>query len=520
MRKKQLFVGLLALVLAISSVNALPVLAGTSELVIDKDSYKEEISSALWNNLDGDVYVEDGKLIFPEDSTDTTSLITKTNAKANDKSENVVSAQATVAFTKLPKGESFAFAIGLGSVESMMGEPGNIELSFRNAGGVKASLKVYDLDGNSETLLKDISCGQMGSDIKINAVISKEQEMTLVINGKEVFKDKISVTGEGRVGFLQTGSCGAKVWDVETVAYRYDNPENINATEDFESGSFNTNAWTSQMVIPGYDYMPTGTEIVEMDGNYVFKFVNSGATYLGTKYPYSNFELSFDVPYIQRVHVRDEDENIIVPKSENFAVSIGGEAAKFKGTGYDNASDLIIFHGDSVISSWNTGQSVRAGDMGYPFLSPDCEKGFSVKISVIDSVITVAMKWMDEEAFTDLFEYQVTRETPLGYVHIWTTASVANLAIDNLKIENKDVDPVLLDVEFKDGIIEKPEDFKYEPMERVYKNGGKQEFNWYLLIPAMAVACVIAVVGVLLGHKIKSNKKSRKEGAGREKESV
>ena len=510
MKKKQVFAALVAIVLLLSNAKSLTVSAGSSELVVGEASYETEISSALWNNLDEDVYVKDGKLIFPDNSTETTTLITKTNAKINEKCENVVSAQATIAFNKLPKGETFTFALGLGSVESTMGEAGSVEIQFSNSGTVKAQLVVYDLDGGSEILVKNIDCGGMKKEISVQAVISKEQKMTLQINKKEVFKGEIAVTGEGRVGFLQTGNCGATVWDVEAVAYRYDNPENVNATEDFESGSFNTNVWTSQMVIPCYDYVPTGTAIEELDGSHVFKFINSGATYVGTKYQYSNFELTFDVPYIQREHVRDEDENIVVPKSENFAISIGGEAAKYSGTGYDNATDLIIFHGDSAITSWNTNQGVRAGDLGYPFLSPDCEKGFSVKLSVIDSWITVGLKWVDEKEFTDVFKYQITRETPMGYVHIWTTASVANLAIDNLKIENKDTDPVLVDVDFKDGIIEKPEDFKYEPMERIYKSAEAESFNWYLVLVGVAGACVLisCIVLIIRASKRKGGAKS------------
>ena len=148
MKKKQVFAALVAIVLLLSNAKSLTVSAGSSELVVGEASYETEISSALWNNLDEDVYVKDGKLIFPDNSTETTTLITKTNAKINEKCENVVSAQATIAFNKLPKGETFTFALGLGSVESTMGEAGSVEIQFSNSGTVKAQLVVYDLDGS------------------------------------------------------------------------------------------------------------------------------------------------------------------------------------------------------------------------------------------------------------------------------------------------------------------------------------------------------------------------------------
>lgn len=499
------------LMLFVVNVMVLPVHAGSSEIVVDASTYETEISSALWKNIDDDVVVENGVIVFPNESTDMTGLITKTNAKSSDKHENLVTAKATIQFTNLPEGEQFAFALGLGSVEATMGEAGNIEVLFYNNGSLKAMVKVYTDDGDAEVVMEERDCGSVSSPQQISAVISNEQVLTLSINGTEAVNTKLPVSGEGRVGFLQSGSCGARVSEVEVVSYRYDNPENVNALEDFESGSINTNVWTSKMPIPCYSYFPTGTNIVQEDGNYVFKFNNSGCAYLGTKYQYSNFELTFDVPYLQRKHVQDEEGNIVTPKCENFAVSIGGEASDYNDTGYVNAADLIIFSGNSTITSWHTQQNADAGAAGYPYFSAECDKGFSVKISVIDSVITVGMKWIEEEEFTDIFQYQVTRETPLGYVHLWTTAGVANLAIDNLKIENKDIDPVLTEVEYKSGMIERPADFAYTSMERVYQEKEEtEEFNWYLIPAAVAVVCVVAVA--VIACVTNRKKKSRKGG--------
>ena len=518
-RIRQLTMLLLSAVLVGSNLVALPVEAGSSAIVVDESSYQTELSSALWNNPDSDVVVDNGTLIFPNESTDLTRLITKTTAKQNEKNKNLVNANATIQFTSLPTDQTFVLALGLASVEAMMEEPGNIEIGFTNNGGIKASVTVYDMDGEAEELVENVACGAVGSAMSVEAVITSEKVLAVIVNGKEICNEEISVSGEGRVGFLQTGSCGAKVSDVKIMTYRYDNPENINVTEDFESGNFNINAWSSKMINSSYYYVPSGTEIVQMDGNYVFKFTNTGTTYIGNKYQYSNFELTFDVPYLQRQNECDEEGNIIVPKCDNFAVSFGGEVAEPVNTGgYTNATDLIIFQGSSSVTSYNTKKSASAAEAGYPYFSSDCDKGFSVKISVIDSIITVGMKWIDEETFTDVFTYQVTEETPLGYVHIWTTASVANLAIDNLKIENKDIDPVLTEVEFKDGKIDKPEDFNYQPMERIYKEADKDTFNWYLIIIPVGAVCAIAIVATAITKKIKTKKKEG--GMVHEKEQI
>ena len=80
-RTQQLIMLLLSVVLAGSNFFTLPVEAGSSAIVVDEASYQTKLSSALWNNPDSDVVVENGTLIFPNESTDLTRLITKTTAK-------------------------------------------------------------------------------------------------------------------------------------------------------------------------------------------------------------------------------------------------------------------------------------------------------------------------------------------------------------------------------------------------------------------------------------------------------
>lgn len=500
--------------LVVLGTSVLPAQAGLSELVTDSASYEKEINNALWKNRDEDIVLKNGKIVFPNNSTETTSLITKTAAKKSEYLDVLVKAKGTLEFQKLPKGEQFIFAMGLGSVESFSAEKGNLEIQFTNDGGIKATVKAYAEEGDGTVLGKDISCGDLKQRIQVEAQISNDQKLTLKMNGKEVVKKEIPVTGEGRVGFLQSGSCGVLLSDVEVVAYRYDRPENVNSTEDFEKGTINTNVWSSKMPFPCYTYLPSGTNIVEEDGNYVFQFQNSGGAYLGTKYQYSNFELTFDVPYLQRKHVQDKEGNILTPKCDNFAVCIGAETSECSATEYTNAYDLIIFSGSSTVTSWNTKQFADASAAGYPYFSADCEKGFSVKVEVIDAVVTVSMKWLDETKYTEVFKYQVKRENPLGYVQIWTTAAVANLSVDNVRIVNKDKDPNLTEVDFKSGKIEKPADFAYEPVVQKEKPLEKESgFSWYWIPAGTAGICLLVVILTALTRK---KKPVRKEGKSHE----
>ena len=113
---------------------------------------------------------------------------------------------------------------------------------------------------------------------------------------------------------------------------------------------------------------------------------------------------------------------------------------------------------------------------------------------MIDSVVTVGMKWIDEDVFTEIMRYQVSKKTPTGYVHIWTTASVANMSIDNLSIVNKDDNPNLVEVEYASGLVTAPKDFDYKPLECVYEETGENGWSPYVLIPAVAAICAVVFV--------------------------
>ena len=134
-------------------------------------------------------------------------------------------------------------------------------------------------------------------------------------------------------------------------------------------------------------------------------------------------------------------------------------------------------------------------------------------VSVIDSVVTVKIKWIEEKGFTEILRYELSGETPLGYVHIWTTGNNSNFAIDNLSIKNKDENPQLIDVDYKSALIEKPADFKYEPMSAKYmEREQEKEISPYLLIPFVALICVFAfLVNGLIQKKIASRKVEKHE---------
>ena len=340
---------LLATLLVAGSVTALPVQAGTMTTAIGEESYKKEIDNTVWNNPDGDVTVKSGQLVFPNDSTETTRLISKASVVRSEQLEEVFDAQFTMRFSKLPKGKKFIFAMGLSSIESLPGDQGNLEIAFANDGGLTVQVSEYtDVDA-SKILIKKKNCGSIGN-ATVSVSFSSAGKLTLKVNGSVIGTCKPSVTGEGSVGFLQTGKCGVQISDMKIDMYKYDRPENSNIFEDFESGDFNLSLFSAKMTYATPEYYPSTMRIEDYNGSKVLMFRNVGSGYLVTKQQYSNFELTFDLPYIQTVEEKDKEGNMITPICDSFGVSFGGGTGGNDAVvGFDEASDLLLFMNNGVM---------------------------------------------------------------------------------------------------------------------------------------------------------------------------
>ena len=156
----------------------------------------------------------------------------------------------------------------------------------------------------------------------------------------------------------------------------------------------------------------------------------------------------------------------------------------------------------------NQGHRVNAADKGYDYMAADCKKDFTIRVSMIDGVVTASMKWIEEKEFTEILKYRVSDKTPMGYVHIWGVGEKAtNFSVDNVKLVNKDKDPNLTTVEFKSAIHNVPEDFKYEKLGYVYRDEAVEEeekkMSPYVFIPITVVVCAMAFGLVVLFSKRK-----------------
>lgn len=515
MKQRKIMRGAIALLCAaLLPCSALPItaLAGKTSVVVDKSSFAEEISDIDWNNPDGKAYAEKGVVIIPEDSSSETRLISNAFASERQELEEMLHATTTLQFTQLPEGEKFAFAFGLQSVEAYQGDAGNVEVIFTNNGSVMVEVVSYNDDGEAVTVTAPQKCSSLKKNITIDASLALGGKLTLKANGKTICKDEqLPVSGEGSIGFLQTGNCGARISDVNIVVNQYDAPENTNIEEDFDEGTLNTGLFTSKTVTAS-SYFPQSLSIQEYDGNNVFMFERCGIGYIGTTHQYSNFEITFDVPFLKRTWDMDEEGNVLDPMSTRIIVSFGSALADWESSGYNEAADAIRFETDSLVQ--NMKREYVGIDQNHLFFAEENDKPFSIKVSVIDAVVTVGLKWLEEKEYSTVLTYTLKQGTPTGYVHIWSS-DIANFAVDNIKITNKDKIPNLVEVEYQTQNFERIPDFEYEEAPLVFReeaDTSAKEFSWYSITLYAGIAGVILLAGGFVTSVILRKKSKKGDG--------
>lgn len=497
----------LALLVAISAIPLIPVQAGYSEIVIDTESSKSSLDEALWNNVDGDVTAGEGVITIPNESSADTRIISRDMAMINPQIDRLFEADFTIDFTTLPEGEKFVFAMGLQSIAANLAQRGNIEVAFSDNGGKKVAVSAFAEDDKEEKLLEETFVS--GNVMKVQVALSTSNELTLSVNGTQLYQGEVPVSGEGSIGFLQTGSCGAKIQDYKFTTFKYDAPENPNFEEDFETGYFNSNVLLSKL-LGETQYPNCSMGIEDYNGSKVLMFRNVGFGYIATKYAYSNFELTFDVPYIQKENVYNEAGEIVIPNSRELSITFGTE-----GYVHDSMDDYATAPEMIGIGSALGGYTFRDRVHHATGLSSEYEKKpFSVRMSVIDMQLRCDIKPEGHEEYINFVDRKL-ENTPNGNIVIWAPSGASTtFAIDNIKVVNMDKDANLIDVEHKSSKINVPEDFVYEPLEMVYnpnatEEAGQNSFATYLPV-VITAACCVAVWGfafVIRGKKRKGEKK-------------
>lgn len=517
--KKRNHIFLYSLILMLSMVFSVSpaVLAGVSNIVIDKGSFTGEIEPSIWNNVNSDIKSVNNVLIFDSECASDSRLVSKANVLKQAGYSDLIRAQVIMNIVSIPQGKKFVFALGLDGIEALIGDPGNIQVEFTNIGSalsVGVTMIAEDLSVQ-QLAVPSANFGGIGfsKSLSLEIQISTLGKMVVKINGKTLCSEvEVGNNGEGRAGFLQSAVCNVRITDLKMLSYLYDTPENSNIKEDFHEGDFNVGVLTSKLIFGGK--FPCGIAVEEYKGDNVMMFRNTGLSYISTKHQYSNFEISFDVPYLLRENLRDEEGNTISEKSQWFGVSFGDDSINHDSYGFQNSPEFVYFNESSSAISFSTEKVFS--NAKYPFFDAEEGKPFSIKMSMIDSQLTVSIKWVDETAYTTLISYSMAGITPVGYIHIWALGP-GNFAIDNLNIVNRDNNPNLIEIPFTANKISVPNDYQYTALSRYMGANviSTPKFSWYYLILIGGLAGLILIGGTAaVAYIIKRHTFTAKEDTG------
>ena len=485
------FILLLAVIAVCFQSNNLSAHAGVSQKTIATDaSFKEEIDGRTWEVL-GNVNHEYGAIVFDECGTASSQIAS--SVRANNLGEmgveDCVYGKVTLKISSL-EGE-FYVAFGMDQAFLNMRSGSCSAISFSDKDG-EVAVNIINVEGNSDTLVKAISNRfAYGENLKLDFTVKANGKLFLSINGITLanYDNAETFDADGYFGFAQSATSNLKITSANVYSGAYDAPENAEVNETFDNGEFDASRLfaNNQEAAAGY-YKPEGISC--KDG--VLKFENiTSYGFVSTVYEFSNFEMSLDVPHLQREFVYGENGEVIMPASEFIGFAIGAEQKNnshiaitesvflyFRNIKYVDGKptkltyvlldrfkvveDRILSGGDDF---WNI-------DNAYDFYGR--EKTLKFKISMIDGVFKCAFKWGGEN--DDKYREIVNHDfgyTPYGYIQIHGQGSGAadivknsgltcsNFHIDNLVIKNKDSVPNVIDPEYVSNLIEKSEDYDY-----------------------------------------------------------
>lgn len=497
---------MLTVMVAATTFCSTRVMAGSSDIVIDDSSFAESLNSSVWNAPNSDITVSDGKIVFSSENTQDTRLITRNAVVKSSQHDELFSAEFTIKLQEIPQNAKFAVAFSLANMESYLNEEESIALVFTNDGGaLKAGVFTYDADGNEVSLagLQKVG-GTFGKNLSVRATAGNDMQFAIEVDGRTLFKGEAPIDLTGRIGFLQDDTCLAEISHVSIVSHKYDTPENANVLEDFEKETINVNAFDSYMN-GSNNYFPSGLRIEEYNGENVLMFRNVGMGWFGTMYKYSNFECTFDVPYILFNNVLRENGTVQQPASSGFIFSYGDVADYYDALAYDTSADAIIFENNEIRNIRDYSKRTLINNLD--LYDRDNNVGYSVKIRVEDTQFTLYVKSLGESEWQQILSYKIGNETPTGYIHIWS-ASSANFAIDNFEVKNLDKGAKTIEVAYEGSAIEGAEDWEYKPMKDVYLESTDEKEPSYWWLPVVGVACGAVVV---MGSIFITKKGSKKE---------
>ena len=497
------------------------VYAGYSEHVATIKEDADAIDDAMWTIPNDDITVKKGTLVFPADSTSDTRLIMK-NAIQKADAAALFQAKCNLNLKSVADGQRFIIALGVDSVESYIEEASSVEIYFEKQNGLQVGVRSYNESGEVKEITEKKNVGSsLGKNVTLNITVSLDMKLNVLVNGTSICNQKSPVDLQGRVMLAQSGGCEVHVSNLSILSYTYDRPENSSYFEDFEKGTLNMEILDSKMGFGAGRSFKSSASIEDYHGNKVFMFKSAGSCYFGTAQEYSNFELTFDMPYLLYKDILREDGTVQTQKQGALVFGIGCPPAANEHFVYEHGAEALVIE-TGVIYNYKTLPTYRKNFDTSVYGDPENNVGYSVKLRVVDTMLTISLKSRVSGQYDEMISYKVGSATPLGRIYICTGNNL-ECAIDNWKITNLDENG---NVVTTGEIVFTPptKDWEYEEYDATYyvePNESEEAAatiptSWFYAIGITVGSGILFLLVAVVVAVIRKTPKKNKEGEANE----
>lgn len=428
---------------------------------------ENSLSKTDWAIDDG-ISLKDRKIYFSPQAAVGARLLYRTSLQVNNEGDSF-EINAAIGVNSLTGGRRFGIGFGFARSRYVVGDEGTsfayVAPQEEPSGSVRyaAGICSYDENGAKTELATPVALN--GSEYKLKVVGKYGGHAEFFVDGALVWSGTVtsgSVKGyfcfatDGQIS--ENASADVYISDASADNDYYDQPENVNINDDFEDGSIDTSVWNL------YNDAPYLKGVAETDG--MLRFIDSNRSTVTTKYRYSNFEMSFDLPYVKRTTEYRSDGALKSPVSSWIGVFCAIDADDY--TACTNVDRLITDYDSYFLSfTCNAVNGVSSGT-SYAYFGPSSSRrsyplpenynlwsadnegrNFNVMFSGIDGVFNLDVKWGDETEWYHVFTEKYGMAG--GYISLagYGTGNTdsqykANFAFDNVKITNRDYDGKVL----------------------------------------------------------------------------
>lgn len=430
-----------------------------SEDVLDGSTLSSSaVSEEQWSIDDG-VSWQENKILFAKNSFEDTKLIYRTQLYA-DVDNSTYTIKATLGLLDMAGEKRFGIGFGFERLRYVVGDANtNYVYVEKSDSGYVAGVCSYNKDGKKTELVSS-PVALEGTEWNFEIVGAYPNLITIKIGELTVYEGETATENvSGYFGFFETGETTDSQYSEGYVSAvkvdndYYDTPENVNIYDDFEDESINTAVWYL------YNNASYLKGVAETDG--MLRFINSNQSTLTTKYKYSNFEMSLDIPYVKKTAEYNKDGSLQSAACNWFGFFCGVEADDYTAV---TTADRVITNYEGYFLSFRSnieangaasgGTQVLFGSMRsrktyalpekYNLWDVENEDNIlNVVFTCRDGKYALSVKWADETEYYSVFTEQYEMKT--GYISLCgygngdvNSLFKANFAYDNVRIINRD----------------------------------------------------------------------------------